>query len=53
MAFLYLLILRYDEWIEGERIAGKTTSPSKGSGRPSYTKVSDIQVHCSILLVNY
>lgn len=50
---LHVLICRYDEWIEGERIAGKTTSPSKGSGRPSYTKVSDIQVLCNILLVNY
>lgn len=29
---------RYDEWIDQERIVGKSSSPSKGGMRPAYGK---------------
>ena len=29
---------RYDEWIDGDRIAGKSSSPGKGTMRPAYGK---------------
>ena len=33
-----VLPCRYDEWIDEDRIAGKSSSPGKGTMRPAYGK---------------